>query len=661
MSPSFTTGSEGRKRPPPPGIALPNGTEPLPVCSVWRWLVRGIFVMVCAGTGVIDVLAPVPLPELVGAERSVEERLRRSARIADGTVARLSERHLRLRSRVRQVVTPEYGFALYRWLHEVRPDVIYGKDGWLFIRSRALPRRVMDDTALSLVASQIAVISHRMADFGSQLVMVPIPRKAVLCANRLPSWCDSQIHVDSVFIAKLQENGVLCVDLLAALRASTAAPYYYMRGSHWTDESRIVAAEEICRVAGILTTSNSRSTRIEPLRPGREDYDNLEFGGVVPNQRIKRFLARTTSPRYRVVTTSPVPEEARAIEERCHPVLVGTSFSRGLLHDLLHHYSQLSIERHAERGGIPLDTFASILERSRGSSGMGDLPDMVILELPLHEILEGLESEISSLLGLLQSPRVIRLPGGSFIEIADDLREGHILRQRQVAMLTVRRGRLAHMATGSLGVRFAGSLTGGDALVDADTGSGRTTVRWTAGQGSLIVPLLGTRPSESLRISVRAARQEDRGDVHATVHAAQIVAYGTVRSEWPGRIEPTIGQRDGWYQEINVNPPHRGDGGLLEIRLAAGGAFSGRLAIHVPAPGDDTDVVAFQHLTEDAVILLDVPVITGGDPWTVRVTGAGLPPGSVVASARLLCLTSPDAPPSRSDESDRGREKPESL
>ncbi|MBN1423804.1 hypothetical protein JXA88_04535 [Candidatus Fermentibacteria bacterium] len=372
--------------------------------SVARWSVVVLFLVVTAGTGIVDSLTPLPMPRLVGREKASEERLRREARIADGSKARLVERSQRMRSRVRQAAACEYGFVLYRWLHEVRPTVVRGKDGWLFLKSRACPRRIIHDAALSRLASQIAVISKRLADQGSRLVMVPVPRKAVLCADRLPSWCNSQAAVDSAFVAHLTGNGVICVDLLHALRASSASPYYYKLGSHWNHKSRIVAAEEMCRVAGILAPETDRLTRILPLGQRPEDFDVLKYAGIEPNRRIKRRLAGTTSLCYRV--SSPRGKAARSDVDL--PILLfGSSFSNTPLPDLIHHYSTIPVERHARPGVKALDFLAKYLREAGGRLAAGDRPRTIFVELPVHSVFDGLDSSISSLLSLLPPSRPI--------------------------------------------------------------------------------------------------------------------------------------------------------------------------------------------------------------------------------------------------------------
>lgn len=633
MSPSSTTSSEGGGQASPGVSTSPGGLGSIPVRSAQKWFVVVLFLLVCAGTGFVDSLAPVPLPVLVGAEGAKETQLSRDATIADGTRARLIERHLRLRSRVRRYVTPEYGFALYRWLHEVRPTVIYGKDGWLFIRSRAAPRRTIDDAALSLITSQMALISHRMTDLGSRLIMVPIPRKAVLCADRLPSWCRSQSHVDTAFVAGLLSRGVTCVDLFATLQASPAAPYYYMRGSHWTDESRLAAAQEICRVTGILSPEDGRRTRIIPLGLRREEYDVLEFAGVEPNRRIGGFLAHTKSPRYHVRGKVAGAEESGA-----RILLFGTSFSRDLLYLLLQHFSQRPIERHAERGDIPLDVLARYVQECGPRPGPGELPGVVIIELPMHAVFDGLDNGIASLLGLLQPPWVTPLPVADVSEVVGDASDGVHLRHKATPILIVHRGRLAHLASGSLGIRVEGTLTGGDALVDIDTGSGRTTVRWLAGQDSLVLPLVGECPSVGARVFLRARRGS--GKVHAAIRRAEVVAYGALRMETPAGIDPMV-QGGGWSQAIHVDAlPSEGAHSLLEIRLDVRGAFDGRASVEFPEKGG-TAVIVYQHLLRDAVLVLDLPCLSSPPPWTVRVFGSGQAPRNVVGSARLLCLGSP--------------------
>jgi hypothetical protein len=97
------------------------------------------FALLLFGTALVDAVAPVPRPELIGAEAATAERARAAARFADGTLARQVELVQRESSRVRRYALAAYVPLLYRAFGVVRDTQLLGSDGFVFLRNRLAP------------------------------------------------------------------------------------------------------------------------------------------------------------------------------------------------------------------------------------------------------------------------------------------------------------------------------------------------------------------------------------------------------------------------------------------------------------------------------------------------------------------------------------------
>ena len=105
MSHSSTSNSE---RAPDGLIVIDEQESARGLAGVTAWFVIGVFVFSIVGTLAADHFFRLPAPALAGEEKQQEEKRREEARVLDGSMAKLIERDLRIRSRVRAWINPPY-------------------------------------------------------------------------------------------------------------------------------------------------------------------------------------------------------------------------------------------------------------------------------------------------------------------------------------------------------------------------------------------------------------------------------------------------------------------------------------------------------------------------------------------------------------------------
>jgi hypothetical protein len=127
-------------------------------------------------------------------------------------------------------------------LREPRQDVIFGRDGWLFLdhqealaQSRRLHRLAPDDRAT--LAGNLDALEAAVAAVGARLIFVVAPNKETLFPERLPWWATIQAGPNSTddFLAILRARGIAYLDLRDVLpQRDEGQDLYYPTDSHWT-------------------------------------------------------------------------------------------------------------------------------------------------------------------------------------------------------------------------------------------------------------------------------------------------------------------------------------------------------------------------------------------------------------------------------------------
>jgi alginate O-acetyltransferase complex protein AlgJ len=637
MSRSSTTSSDGYREEIPQDALVPVDPATARV-GPGRALGAGVvalFLSVLVGTGLVDAVRPAPRPAPIGAEKRRDEERRRSARFVDGSLARLFESDRRSLSRVRHAVSPFYAFALLRLLREAKPAVLVGKDDWLFLRARAVPRDEPDEAIVGWAAAVLAAVDRRMAEEDIRFVVAPVPRKAVAAASRLPERIDARPALDARLVGELRRRGVPCADLLPGFREDGEGAAYLRLDTHWSPRGERLAAEEIARAAGILVSPERRTTRIRELPAVHEGgSDLLSLAGIEWRPWVERRFPDATYRPIEVVPLDgrPLGEERR---ERRRIVLVGTSFSaHRSLPRLLAHFAGEPVSNRAEAGEAPFRT----LEKFLAGGFEGGRPEIVVMEIPMHFLFEpGGPSDAGAPLALL-APRVFtELVGFPSVQVAPSFRA-----ERRVAgavewLATVPAWLVTHSADGAVCVRLRGRVRGGPITLVVDGGAGRVRYAWGSDRTELVVPVLGSRPVGVAFLAVVA----EAGPAYLELHEVSLGIDREPAAGVRGDVHDPVATDGGWLQRVRFPPGSRAPAhGTLDLEIDPGSPLVQGFRVEVHPSGDGTSPQGWDvpAVVPRGRVLLDVAGLggLGGRPLEgVTIRGSGAPPPVFVRDCGL--------------------------
>lgn len=189
--------------------------------------------LVLVGTATVDTVHPSVPVALLGEEARQMRDKSRVARFGDGTLAQNYELQLRLRSRTRQTLAPYWSVALMNAFRSVPEEVTLGDDGWLFLRRRVLPPQATRARSLRVFAIASTAIQRRLAQLGSELVVMPVPRKVVACAERTRSGLATDPSYDTELLTALDERGVPTLDVMQVMGELPPEERYLRQDTHW--------------------------------------------------------------------------------------------------------------------------------------------------------------------------------------------------------------------------------------------------------------------------------------------------------------------------------------------------------------------------------------------------------------------------------------------
>ena len=234
-------------------------------------------------------------------------------------------------------------------------SVIPGVDGWRFFAPEvrhlsvgrfwgdAAPRvsRARNADAADPLPA-ILDFEAQLADLGVALLLVPVPPKSAIYADRLGPALDlpsppPRVDPEHVrFYDTLREHGLDVLDLtdtFLAQRPHPEGPLYCRTDTHWSGVGAVVAAQAISAHIG----PRPRVTAAEPLRVATR-WSDLTIRGDLVNEAEPARIQETL--RIRTV----VPDAGGTVDETSPLVLLGDS------HNLVFHAGG---DMHATAAGLP--------------------------------------------------------------------------------------------------------------------------------------------------------------------------------------------------------------------------------------------------------------------------------------------------------------------
>ncbi len=608
-------------------ISVGDQLPPAFLPRVAALLATGLFFLVILGTLLTDVLAPLPPPRPYGVEAEKEAQLRASAHFSDGSLAKLFERDLRKRSRVRRWVMDKWARFLYCKLRWTKPPVICGPGGWLFLEERILAGGKDPEREIRWAGAVLAAVERRVAALGYELLLVPVPRKARMAAAELPGGYDARPRLDDELLEEFGRRHLDFVDLRPEFE-EVGPRVYNMVGSHWSDEGQLVAARAVARRLGVSPDVSGKMIQVVDSASMRVDRDFLTMAGVSGFFRLPAEAARKS------MKPVQVPEGNGSGGRAGKPgriVLLGTSFSvqarpfGSYLEALLDE----GIWNGAMGGAMPGRVLVDF-ERLGASS------QVVILESPMDEFLGSAHMHFGNETFTRRAPKgILRLRPASETELRAPLgREFMIEGERLIMDLPT--GRFATSGDGALSIRLKGQVSANMRVALQADGLGTVRYRWRPEEREIVIPVLDLVPA-SRRIRLKIGPEEPR-PAELLLKSVEWVSEVSPRpmSVLSGEeIEATQG---GWRAVIRLDDERvLSREAILKLRLAVkGGDFKGKLDLSIfPEDGSEALKLGYEHLGRGAVVVSSLRVLAGRAVERIELGGLGPAPDRILNQSTL--------------------------
>lgn len=461
-----------------------------------------------------DILLPPPAlpPGLPGVHRRPAESA--PVRYRDGTWAATFERFRVANSRTGRFLIPPWSLALYGAASFAGPEVVAGREGWLFLESRLRPPAGSPRPWIDPLARWARVLDERLASLGIDLVLMPVPSKAWRHPEFVPSGWDARQRLHGDLMAALREEGLRVLDLIDAWeRTGDPAAGFCKTDSHWNWVGARAAAEAIAGAAGVRVPDGERSTRLREVAvfPDAGDLCRM-FGVDLLLQRsplLRRLLGLAAKPvgtqaAHTVVRADGAPAPGTPWSGHAPVLVSGTSFSAWPEFDrYLQHASGGRIRLVATRGGGISESLLAAVEAALADPG-SERPRTLVWEFPA--VLLWIESapllalgDVFGLLPAAASP----LPGAA-ARWQGPLAPGAFDAGPARSSARLVSPRISTSDPGDLGVRLRGGVEGAPALVAVRAGGETVFARWRPAQRELVLPLPPAPGDAEIEVAVSA-------------------------------------------------------------------------------------------------------------------------------------------------------------
>ncbi len=607
---------------------LVRACEPEEWCGARRlllWAGCAWFALWTAGLGVLDGISPAPIPKVLGEEAAQRAQLRMHASWRDGSAMALADSDLRLRSNLRRWIMPWYAGALLVHLDEGGPDVLVGKDNWLYLTSRLSAGPGPYEPITGSIASGVfATIDRRSSALGLETILIPIPRKGVIAEEFLPDGADPWTGFDEDIFADLEERGIPHIPLLDSLRRISPADSWFPYDSHWSYLAQVQAAEMVGLAMGVTRSAKNRPAKIDPKSEFRRFRGNLNYTGLQERSPASPFyLPRETVRNFELlIPGSKKKWRPKALKSPQEYVLFGTSFSKaGCFVNHLKNVLPMPVHDRTKAATNAIENMSRVLTELQPNQ-----PKTVLLEMPLFQLLpfyEGMHRPImlpgGTMGGLLKypAPRVFPLDAPGHLSSGNDRSE----------VLTIQSGALITSGDGvaELEVRLDASKVRG-AKVHGQFGATQVITNVSATWPQGLIPMVGhSHSKDQIRLRLRPDGAGDLGMVTALDldHAA---------FPNPGELSVDSANDKAWTVEYTFpEPVQTSRHAALWWQLERTEKSRGQLHIQVvPADGSESakggehvDLGPFRA-PKQATILMSL--VRPGRWAGIRIEGNGSPP-----------------------------------
>ncbi|CAD5107305.1 alginate O-acetyltransferase [Zestomonas carbonaria] len=185
------------------------------------------------------------LPKSVSFLRSQEQAL---TLFLDGELIRKFEASYDREFPLRAVSVEAWANLQYLLFREGSSGVVLGKDGWLFTNEEyKVPNAHQQVLARHL--ERIAEVGAHLREHGKRLILIPVPMKVDIYADRAPSLDARTPRLYGEFVEQLRRMDIEVAPVRQSFLASKAEqPLFLRTDTHWTPQGASLAAREFARL-----------------------------------------------------------------------------------------------------------------------------------------------------------------------------------------------------------------------------------------------------------------------------------------------------------------------------------------------------------------------------------------------------------------------------
>lgn len=603
-------------------------------------IATGFFLLVVFGHGLVDLVAPLPKPTLIGQEKVAEEQRRAKARFLDGSLAKRFEDDLQQSSRIRRKSLAIYVPFLVRWFGEAGSRFVSGSDNFLFLRERLAVATIPHDALIGLGTGRLRALSRYLALLGTRTIVMPLPRKCVAMADKLPWGVTTHPEYDSDLVAGLRRAGVEVVDLLPVFASHAGPPVYLQFDSHWSTTGIDLAARAVA--SAVLRGGALRSPKERELDWQYPPTQAAQLLGLDP------LAAELLPPLPTKITQLVDKNDAQVLLDppatgTLPMALGGTSFSRGAPRGSTYFPEILSalIGQPLWNAAMPGEATLQALAGGLRQAG-GRIPPTLVLEFPNHQLLcepnpcwhvgavfaelpsserlTGLQHGLADRFGLPAFGGGKLTPGRLQVAGGD-----HAVAALQGSIVLPRDGTVLLRARGDVQTPFEMSI---------DFEQSRNFAIWQPGRREILLPYAGYALSTNPTVMARASQ----GEAKLTLETLELVcdldlAKGVLGAPTTAAVERSA---DGGWHSSHAFADLATDDAYVGVAIPgeAGEEVSRQVVAHFT---DGTSAALFGpgKLRPYAHLLLPLDR-SGGALREIEVRGAGAAPSGPVRVWRLV-------------------------
>ncbi|GFE63202.1 alginate O-acetyltransferase AlgX-related protein [Litoreibacter roseus] len=275
------------------------------------------------------------------------------------------------------------GAARYAVLGEGREGVIAGQGNWLF-SAEELRAYGPDSTVLEETVAKMSEIRDRLAEAGSDLVIVPLPAKIDIDRSFAPTSDAPNVSAAQYqdFLAALSDAGLSTVDVRSELLdAQKTRPAFLQTDTHWHPETAALVASIV---------AGSKTVPLGDAKFERQAQKDVSFTGDLVSFVTSENLAPTVGLRPETVQPYLAIEAGGGVDlfgssSAIDVALIGTSYSANenwSFAEALKLALKRDVLNLAQEGQGPVTPMIDYL--ADGAARLDQPPALIIWEFPVR-------------------------------------------------------------------------------------------------------------------------------------------------------------------------------------------------------------------------------------------------------------------------------------